>query len=589
MRQGPSRGALDSRLAAYLDGVVSGAIVAGRLERLAVERHLRDLEDGASRGLRFQGARFARAAWWVESRLNFADDEWAGKPIQLEGWQLFVVAMLCGWERNVDGEWRRRFRVGYLSMARKNAKSTLVAILALLWIFTNGAAVNAGRFAPIDGAELYSAATTRDQAMIAWRAAAKIARRSPKVRRWIDAPRNLAKTTRPNMAYHPSASFFRALASDSDTLDGLNPLFAIVDELHAHKTGAVWDVLESGMGARREPLQIAITTAGADSDGICGQIESNGIKVLERIFDDDAMFVFICRVDEGDDPFDERVWRKSNPNLGVSVHLDGLRLAAKTAAQDPARLSEFLRKRINLWTSGETAWLSMPRWDASALDASGKIVPVDLEALRGERCFVGCDLGDTNDTTAVVAVWPRENGEYLVRPWVFIPEGTVNAPYRGPLEREKLKQWIRDGLVTATAGDMMNHEAIWELLLNLQERYELVEAAFDRWSAASLFGRCEDVGIDAVAFGQGYASMSPAMKFLEPLIEHGKIKHAAHPVLRWMVSNTAIKRDPAGNIKTDKSRRTRRIDAAVATIMAIGIASQHVMEAGDAPIAAFLA
>jgi len=585
-RRGPDREQVLRRVEEYCTAVESGRRVTGRLERLAVERHIRDLVDGPARGLRFNTHRAARAVWWAETRLNLADDRWAGQPLKLEPWQVFVVAMLFGWERLVDGKWVRRFRKGYLSMARKNAKTVTMAVVALLMLLTGGAATKGKRWAPIPGAELYSAATTRDQAGLCWTAAAKMAKRSPAVRSQLDIPARLVKTTRPTIAYHEESSFFRALAADSDTLDGLNPYLAVVDELHAHKDGTLWDVLDSGMGARLDPLLIAITTAGAERDGICFEVETDSIKVLEGVYEDDSLFAFICRLDEGDkdtkgdDPFDPAVWPKANPNLGISVTLDGLKLAAQQASQNPARLNEFLRKRMNLWTSGDTTWMPMPRWERASTDADGKLRTVDLEALRGRPCYAGVDLGASNDTTSVVAVWPLDDGDFAVYPWVWVPEDSVNAVYRSPRERELFKVWVRDGLVTATHGDQADYDVVWARLLELQERYGLVDAAFDRWSAASLFGKCEQLGIQAFPFGQGYASMNPAMRFAETIIGHRKLIHGGHPVLRWMISNTATKTNPVGDIKPDKSKRTRRIDATVAMLMALGRASESVSPGG---------
>lgn len=574
-RRGPDRADVERRLASYLDDVVAGRRVVGELERRGVERHLRDLEAGPARGLRFNVARASRACWWIEANLRFADERWAGKPFHLEPWEVFVVASLFGWERKVGGAWRLRFRKAYLSMARKNAKSTLMAAIALLMLMTGGAAVAGSRWAPLEGAELYSAATTHEQAAISWRAAAKIAKRSPDVRAKLDVPNRIAKTSRFNIAYHDASSYFRALAADSDTLDGLNPYLAIVDELHAHKDGTLLDVLESGMGSRLEPLLLMITTAGADADGVCGDVERDAIKILRQDYSDDSVgddvFVLICRIDDDDDRFNPAVWPKSNPNLGVSVTLEGLQAQAAAASREPRKLNEFLRKQLNLWTAGVDAWLPAGRWEASSVAADGTLRTVDLEALRGKACYVGVDLGSTNDTTSIGAVWPLDDGEFATWLWTFVPEETISdRSIRGPRERELLQQWVRAGLVIATPGDMVDYDAVWQQILNLNDRYGILEAAFDRWSASSLFGKCEQVGITAVPFGQGYASMSPAMKFAETIIGHRKLIHGGHPVLRWMVSNTATKSDPAGNIKADKSQRTRRIDGTVGMLMALG-------------------
>jgi len=564
---------LERVLDAYMSSTLDGSRICGRYERLAVERHGRLLRDGPARGLRFNRHRGLRACWWIEHNLRFSKGERSGKPFLLEGWQAFVVASIFGWERCIDGRWIRAVRDAYVTMARKQGKSELAAAIALVMLLTGGASQNPRTKRPVleAGAEIYSAATTKDQAAICWRAGYWMARKSPELRKRLDLPRKPTAGGRYNIALSETDSFFRAVSADSDTLDGLGPYCVVVDELHAHPTGGVWDVLGSGMGARREPLRLGITTAGKDRSGVCGQVEDDAIKVLHGVYEDDTLFAFICQLDESDDPFDERVWPKANPNLGVSVFLHDLRAQAKKAEQNSARRNEFLRKRVNFWTSGDTAWLPVEKWDLCA----GTVNP---EAMRGRPCYLGVDLASTRDTTAVVGVWPLDDGKYAVWPWIFVPLETISDhEIRGPKEREHLEAWVRDGLVTATPGETADYDAIWARILECQERYQIREVVFDLWASMYLTNRCEQIGLEAVRFGQGYKSMSPAMKDAETLICHTSpggapaplILHSGHPVLRWQFSNVAAKIDPAENIKPDKSERTRRIDGIVAMLMAL--------------------
>ena len=258
----------------YVADVLAGRVIVGRLVRLAVERHERDLREQDERGLYFNRSRAVRACWWIEHRLRFSKGEWAKRPFVLEPWQAFIVWALFGWERIVDGKQVRRFRTAYVSVARKNGKSELGAAVALLMLITGGASV-AG---PEIGAEVYSAATTRDQATIVWRAAASIVRKSPELSREVDV-----HDSRYNLSHAKTESRFEALAADADTLDGLGPYCCIVDELHAHPDSTVWDVLASGTGSRREPLMLAITTAGAEREGVCWDVESDCVKILEQV------------------------------------------------------------------------------------------------------------------------------------------------------------------------------------------------------------------------------------------------------------------------------------------------------------------
>jgi len=542
----------------YVADVLAGRVIVGRLVRLAVERHERDLREQDERGLYFNRSRAVRACWWIEHRLRFSKGEWAKRPFVLEPWQAFIVWALFGWERIVDGKQVRRFRTAYVSVARKNGKSELGAAVALLMLITGGASV-AG---PEIGAEVYSAATTRDQATIVWRAAASIVRKSPELSREVDV-----HDSRYNLSHAKTESRFEALAADADTLDGLGPYCCIVDELHAHPDSTVWDVLASGTGSRREPLMLAITTAGAEREGVCWDVESDCVKILEQVYDDESVFAYVARLDDGDDPFIEASWPKANPNLGVSVIVDGLRVAAKTAAQNPRRQNEYLRKRMNLWTAGETAWVSLEKWDASA-------GVIDLGALRGRTCFLGVDLSSTRDTTAVVAAFPMDDGTYVVLPQVFVPADTLSDnEVRGPRERQLLTDWAKAGLVTATSGETVDYDAIWQAIVNAADRYSVQEVVFDRWQASSLISKCQAIGLQEVGFGQGYKDMNPAMQLAETLISNRRLIHGGNPVLRWMVSNVATKTDPAGNVKPDKSKRSARIDGVVAMLMGLQRAS----------------
>ena len=446
-----------------------------------------------------------------------------------------------------------------MSVARKNGKTELAAMIALLMIATGGAAqASSGKWAPVPGAEAYSAATTKDQAALCWRAGATILRRSPDVRSQFEIRHGRY------VVYHPeSDAVFKALSAEADTLDGLGPYCAIVDELHAHPDGTVWDVLSTGMGAQREPLQLAITTAGSNAEGICWEVEQDVERILEGIYEDDSVFGMIFRGDDEDDAFDEGTWRKSNPNLGVSVILDGLRIDAKTAESNPARRNEFLRKRLNRWTSGETAWLNLDVWDKC--DQS-----FDEADLKRRRCFVGYDLSSTRDTTAMVAVWPLKDGTLAVKRWVFVPADSIDDnEIRGPRERELMKRWVQDGLVIATPGDALDYDAVWQQTINLADKYGIEMSIFDRWHSSSLTAQCEQVGIERVGHGQGYKDMSPAMNETEVVLRRKLLRHGGDPVLRWMFSNLSIMTDPAGNIKPTKRKSNLRIDGMVALFMAV--------------------
>lgn len=544
---------LEADVQKYIVGVLKRRVVVGRLVRLAVERHERDLEKGAARGLRFNAKRALRALWWISNRLRFSKGRWAGKPFELAPWQAFIVWCLFGWERKgSDGAWRRRFKTGYVSVARKNGKTELAAALGLVALVLIGERETGG--------EVYSAATKRDQAAICWKAAAAMVKKSPELLKEIGV-----HESRYNLAHYPSDSKFETVSADSDTLDGLGPHFAIVDELHAHRTSGVWDVLESGTGARSEPMMLAITTAGEKRSGVCWDLETDAIKILEGIGEaegaGDDLFAFIARLDDGDDPFNATVWAKSNPNLGISCLPEKLEIAARVAKRRPSALPEYLRKNQNLWTERSLAWLPMTEWDACA----GK---VDAEALRGEKCFVALDLSSVADYTAGAAVFPRPDGSYdaLFRLWC--PEETLVD--RATTDRVPVTAWEKQDLIHATPGAVVDQDAVKDWLVNLRERYDVVEVPMDPHNATKLRVELEGLGFVVVDMRQGWVTMSPAIKETERIIRKKLLRHGGHPVIRWMFSNVAIKRDARENYSMDKARSGDRIDGISALSMAIG-------------------
>lgn len=548
----------------YVEGVIGGQTITGRLVRLAVERHVRDLKMGPMRGLRFNRKRGLRAAWWMENRLRFSKGLWAGKPFRLERWQAFVVVSLFGWERMVDGRWLRRFRTGYLSVARKNGKTELVAAIGLLMLVLPQESEPA--------AEIYVAATKKDQAALCWQAAARMVKRSPMLKAEIGV-----HESRYNLSHYESESKFEAVASDSDTLDGPSPLCGIIDEYHAHPNSDVFDVIESGMGARLEPLMLVPTTAGQKRQGACWDLETDAVKILEGIGEaegaGDDLFAFIARLDDGDDWANEMAWPKANPNMGVSVHTEKLRVGARVAKRRPGALNEYLRKHMNLWTEVSTAWLPMPDWDACAGAPAGELEQFrrDLsEQLRGRRCFVGIDLSAVADYTAGVAVFPPEtpDGPFDILCKFWIPAETLIE--REKTDRVPVVQWVEKGLVEATAGPVVDQDAVKNWLINLREKYDVTEVPMDPHNATKLQTELLALGFVVVNMRQGWVTMSPAIKETEILIRNRKIRHGGHPVLRWMFSNVALKKDANDNLALDKGRSGDRIDGATSLVMGVG-------------------
>lgn len=522
------------------ESVLRGKFLACKWMRLMVERHFRDLEIGKDRGFWFSEKAAEHILEFFQAFLHHSKGEWAGKPLLLEPWQAFGLAVQFGWLRD-DGY--RRFKTSFESTARKTGKSTK----------TSGVGLYMLDFDDEPGADVYSFATTRDQAEIVWGEAARMVESSPALRTRI-------KTLRRNLHIAGTASKFEPLGADENTLEGLNTHCGLGDEIHAHRSRAVYDVIETSMGSRRQPMMSCITTAGVERESLCYTLDDYAQKVLEGIFDDDTFFALLCRLDEGDDWRDEAVWSKANPNLGISFKLETMQNACKKAQQMPTYENTFRRYYCNQWTEQYTRWIPMDKWDL----CQGK---VDASELTGMTCFTGLDLSTTIDITALVLAFDC-GSVTRVLPFFWVPE--ENARERSRKDKVPYVEWIRDGYIEATPGNVVDYDFIRAKIHELSEQYKIQEIAVDAWNATQLSVQLKGDGANIHPFRQGYASMSAPSKDLEGLILSQRLDHGGNPVLRWMASNVAVRMDPAGNIKPAKDESTDRIDGIVALIMAIG-------------------
>lgn len=511
------------------------------LIRLAAARHLRDLK---RKDLYFDRE---RATWAVQffSHLRHSKGPKAGTPFELEPWQAFIVGSIFGWRTHEGGP--RRFRTAYVEVPRKNGKSTLSAGLALLLAFFDGEA----------GAEVYCAATKRDQARIVFEEAQRMVKASPSLKKRITSFVG-------NLHIVATAQKLQPLGADADSMDGLNIHAAIVDELHAHKTRAMVDVLETATGARTQPLVFYITTAGYDRHSVCWERHAYTERVLEGTLQDDASFGFIVAAEPGDDWRKPATWAKANPNLGVSVSEDDLERKVRRAVEIPAEQNAFRRLHLNQWTEQEVRWLDMAVWD----ECAGPTGWMELrETLRGETCFLALDLASSLDVTAAVAWFP----EHLAAvPFFWIPE----AGMRARVERDRVPYdlWADQGAIFTTPGEVIDQDAIQAFLTaELASRYQVREIAYDPWNATQLAVRMQGAGATMVSIAQTIGMMSEAVKRIETLVVARKLQHGGHPVLKWMASNAETQADAYGNRKIRKPDRTqaKRVDGMVALAMAV--------------------
>ena len=490
---------------------------------------------------------------FFERMLVHIEGPMVDQPFRLEPWQRTLVRELFGWKQ-ADGT--RRYRKLYLEVPRGNGKSTFAAGLALLLLAVDGE----------KSAKVYSAAAEKGQAAIVFETAEKMVAASPLLSKRIKAYRNRT------MTYEDTGSKYIVLSADAYSKHGLNPHGIVFDELHAQPNRELYDVLNTAMGKRRQPLMIMITTAGYDRNSVCWEQHEYARKVKEGIVDDPTFLTAIWAADKDDDWTSPDTWRQANPNYGVSVRDDFLRQECATAIASPAYQNTFRRLYLNQWTQQESRWLDMSRWDACN---------THLPDLTGRACYGGLDLASTTDIAAFVLAFPAlDDGEPLsLLPWFWIPEDNMRE--RSLRDRVPYDAWVRDGLVFATPGNVIDYGRIEAHIAALAEQYDIREIAFDRWGATQITQNLTGAGLTMLQMGQGYASMTAPTKEMNRLVMSKGLAHGGHPVLRWMADNVTVEQDAAGNVKPSKAKSREKIDGIVAAIMALDRATRHDPEANQ--------
>jgi phage terminase large subunit-like protein len=530
---------------AYARAVVANEIVACHLVKLACKRHLIDLELGAERGLVWRPDAAQFRIGFYPKYLRHSKGEWARKPVELAPWQKFTIGSVFGWKR-ADGT--RRFRWVYEELPRKNGKSTMLAGVGLDMLVCDGE----------PGAEIYAAATKKDQARIIFDEAKRMVASSP-------ALSNVLARFKLNISVEGTASKFEPLSSDEKTLDGLNPHCLLIDELHKHNNRGLLDVLDTALGARRQPLLWIITTAGDDApESVYAQENDYATKVLEGTIEDDSVFAFIATIDKGDRWDDPIAWAKANPNLGVSVKLDDLERQARKAAKSPSAQTAFKRLRLNVRTSSIERAIDMDVWRKNGGE---RINPADL---KGRKCWGGLDLSSKIDISAWVKLFEPDEpgGRMLVVPRFWMPLDTLED--RAEKDRVPYRQWVNEGYIEVTPGNVIDHGEIERAVLGDAAEFDFQSVGYDPWNATQLAVALTEKGVPMVEFIQGLRSYSEPTKELIALLAQSKLDHGNNPVLTWMASNLKTHRDKNENLMPHKTHSTGRIDGVTALIMAIG-------------------
>ena len=473
----------------------------------------------------------------------------AGEPFTLSDWQYQDIILPLFGTLNADG--LRRYRTAYVEIPRKNGKSTLAAGIALALLFADGEA----------GAEIVSAAADREQASIVFDLASRMVQNNPVLSSRCQVLRKEIITRR--------GCRYRALSADAYTKHGLNCSGIIFDELHAQPNRELWDVLTTSVAARAQPLTMAITTAGHDRSSLCYELHQYARGVRDGSIIDHSFLPVLYGAGETADWKSPETWRQANPGYGISVRPEYLEQAAAEAALSPARELAFRRLHLCQWTDTVTRWLPLDGFDRCQSPKPD---------LAGRVCYGALDLSSSMDLSAFVLAFPLEDGSIWLEPFCWAPRGALKTRERQ--NRQRFDQWAHGQFMEITDGDVIEYEAVYERIKELAQKYRIIDIAIDRWNCAQLAQQMMTDGLSVVAFGQGYASMSPAAKDFESLLISQKLRHSGHPVLRWCTGNCSIESDAAGNIKPSKGRSSEKIDLLVASIMAV--ARARVGEAGGA-------
>ncbi|NMG64899.1 terminase large subunit [Azoarcus indigens] len=538
---------------AYARDVVEGRIVACKWHRLACARHLKDLERFAADDSAYVWTpeltdASGKAYRPAERVCRFAElmphikGDWAarGQRIKLEAWQVFVLASVFGWVNRTTG--KRRFRVADLFVPRKNAKSTIAAVIGNYMLAVDG------EF----GAEVYSGATSQDQALEVFRPALLMARATPGFVGRFGVTANAS-----NLAVIATNSKFEPVIGKPG--DGASPSCAIVDEYHEHKTSELYDTMVTGMGARSQPLILVITTAGADISGPCYQHQTELQKILEGVIENDQRFGIIFGIDEDDDWTTELALRKANPNYGISVDAEFLQLQQRDAMADPRKQNVFKTKHLNIWVAAASPWLNLYNLQQAG-DPS-----LTLLSHEWDGCINGLDLASKQDiASSVWLCWLGDGDErhYYAFSRNYVPEAAVEKPENGHYQG-----WVNSGHLIQTPGNMIALEQIEEDVL--ASPVPINEVAKDPWGGHQMGANLQAEGLEVIDIPQQTSYLSEPMKQIAALVDAGRFHHDGNPAYVWMLSNVECKPDRNENVFPRKSRAGNKIDAAVATITAM--------------------
>ena len=485
-----------------------------------------------------------RAVTFIEN-LCHTKGKWAGTPFWLLPWQEQLIRDIFG---IVKPDGNRQFRTAFVEICKKVGKSELAAAIALYLLYADNE----------PSAEVYGAAADRQQASIVFDVAKQMVEMSPAL---MKRSKLMGATKR--IVNYSNAGYYQVLSAEVGGKHGFSVSGLVFDEIHTQPNRQLYDVLTKGSSdARQNPLHFIITTAGNDRHSIAYELHTKAVDILEGRRVDPTFYPVVYGLKDDEDWEDEANWYKVNPSLGYTVDIERLRDAYREAKQNPADEITFKWLRCNMWVSSTVAWIP----DAIYMRGNE---PIDMDALAGRDCYAGLDLSSTGDITALVLIFPPRDEEekYVLLPYFWIPEETI--PRRVKANSVPYDIWEKQGYIMSTEGHVIHYDFIEKFIMDLSEKYHILEIAVDRWNATQMIQNLEGEGFTIVPFGQGFSSMSAPTKEFYRLLMEGRIIHGGNPVLRWMAGNVVIDTDPAGNIKVTKAKSKEKIDGIVAAIMAL--------------------
>jgi len=585
------------RATAYAKSVVSGKTVAGPHIRNACRRHLDDLKKGKARGLHYDPEAAAKAIRFYEERLKLSDGQFEGRPFKLHPSQAFKTGSIAGWKR-ADGT--RRFRRAYIEEGKGNGKSPWVAGLGLMGLTADGE----------PGAEIYAAASKKDQAQVLFRDAVKMMKQSPDLKKRITPSGGDGKEH--NLAFLAKGSFFRPISREAGkTGSGPRPHFALCDEVHEMADRSIAEMLERGFKFRRQPLLVMITNSGSNRNSFCWEQHEHAVRVAAGNIEakdedpqylgepiDDTTFSFVCSLDVGDDPLnDPSCWSKANPLLGITITEEYLAEVVKQAKQMPGAMNGILRLHFCVWTDAASAWMSREVLERA-------LVTFDPKDHYGKRAGLGVDLSQTKDITAlgcavqsgVVEQGPHA-GKPIVDVWVeaWTPGDTIDA--RAMRDKAPYQTWVRQKFLHAPKGEIIAYRHVAQAVAEYDHNFDVLALGYDRYAyRSSLEPELNAIGlsIDQVEHPQGGTKkgkpteamireakaagkepeglwMPASVKLFETMLMEDRLRLLMNPVLISAIMSAVTDEDRWGNYWLAKERAVNKIDAAIAAIMAVGV------------------